>query len=83
MKSLALSCFICALNLPCSEKLLRKGTNCSRLLEPQELAPNLKNCQVQSGQAYQGIHSQLSDELADVGEGGGWLVGRGQRELIF
>ena len=44
MKSLAFSCFICALNLPCSEKLLRKGTNCSRLLEPQKLAPNLTRC---------------------------------------
>ena len=29
----------------------------------------LKSCRVQSGQAYQGIHSQLNDELADVGEG--------------
>ena len=24
---------------------------------------------MQSGQAYQGIHNQLNDELADVGEG--------------
>ena len=31
----------------------------------------LKSCRAQSGQAYQGIHSQLNDELADVGEGGG------------
>ena len=30
----------------------------------------LKSCRAQSGQAYQGIHSQLNDELADVGEGG-------------
>ena len=29
----------------------------------------LKSCRAQSGQAYQGIHSQLNDELADVGEG--------------
>ena len=27
----------------------------------------LKSCQEQSGQAYQGIHNQLNDELADVG----------------
>ena len=29
----------------------------------------LKSCRAQSGQAYQGIHNQLNDELADVGEG--------------
>ena len=29
----------------------------------------LKSCRAQSGQAYQGIYSQLNDELADVGEG--------------
>ena len=29
----------------------------------------LKSCRAQSGQAYQGIHSQLNDELTDVGEG--------------
>ena len=29
----------------------------------------LKSCRAQSGQAYQGIHSQLNEELADVGEG--------------
>ena len=34
---------------------------------------------MQSGQAYQGIHSQLNDELADVGEGGG--VGEGAERV--
>ena len=29
----------------------------------------LKSCRAQSGQAYQEIHSQLNEELADVGEG--------------
>ena len=38
----------------------------------------LKSCRVQSGQAYQGIHSQLNDELADVGEGG---VGEGAERV--
>ena len=39
----------------------------------------LKSCRVQSGQAYQGIHSQLNDELADVGEGVG--VGEGAERV--
>ena len=55
-------------------KIAQKGTNCLRLLESQKLAPYLKSCQAQSGQAYQGIHNQLNDELADVGGVG---VGRG------
>ena len=38
----------------------------------------LKSCRVQSGQAYQEIHSQLNDELADVGEGG---VGEGAERV--
>ena len=38
----------------------------------------LKSCQAQSGKAYQGIHSQLNDELAVVGEGG---VGEGAERV--
>ena len=42
----------------------------------------LKSCRAQSGQAYQGIHSQLNDELADVGEGGGGGEGAERVNLL-
>ena len=49
MKSLTFSCWICALNrgatkpIFCS-KVAQKGKICSRLLEPQNVAPKAKSC---------------------------------------
>ena len=57
MKSLTLSCLICALNrgptkhIFCS-KVVQKGKICSRLLELQKFAPKAKSCRAQSGKAY-------------------------------
>ena len=42
----------------------------------------LKSCRAQSGQAYQGIHSQLNDELANVGEGRGGGEGAERVNLL-
>ena len=44
MKSLILSCLMCALNLFFAQKLLRKVKNWSRLLKPQKVAPKAKRC---------------------------------------
>ena len=46
MKSLTFSRLICALNLHFSqiEVAHQKGKICSRLLEPQKVAPNAKSC---------------------------------------
>ena len=44
VKSLTLSCLICGLNLYFAKKLLREAKNCSRLLEPQNVAPKAKIC---------------------------------------
>ena len=44
MKSLTLSCLMCALNLFFAQKLLRKVKNWSRLLKPQKVAPKAKRC---------------------------------------
>ena len=57
MKSLTFSCLICALNrgatkpIFCS-KVAQKGKICSRLLEPQKVAPNVKSCSKELGKAY-------------------------------
>ena len=45
MKSLILSCLMCALNLFFAQKLLRKVKNWSRLLKPQKLLQKLKGAQ--------------------------------------
>ena len=44
MKSLTLSCLMCALNLFFAQNLLRKVKNWSRLLKPQNVAPKAKRC---------------------------------------
>ena len=47
MKSLTFSCLICALNLHFAQIAVahdQKGKICSRLLEPQKVAPNAKSC---------------------------------------
>ena len=45
MKSLTFSCLICALNLHFAHiEVAQKGKICSRLLEPQKVAPNAKSC---------------------------------------
>ena len=56
----------------CSER--HKLLKVARTTKRQKV---LKSCQAQSGQAYQGIHNQLNDELADVGGVG---VRKGGRE---
>ena len=53
MKSLT---FFRASCLYFAKKLPRKTKNCSRLLEPQKVAPNAKSCQAQSEQAYLYLH---------------------------
>ena len=44
MKSLTLSCLMCALNLIFAQELLRKQKIFSRLLIPQTVAPKAKSC---------------------------------------
>ena len=43
MKSFTFLCFICVLTLYFAQKLFRKIKNCSRLLEPEKVAPNVKS----------------------------------------
>ena len=37
--------------------IAQKDENCSRLLEPQTVAPNAKSCRAQLGQAYSAVTS--------------------------